>query len=274
LQSPQTSFWFTLTGPWRFPIPRATRQQAQDTDHSHAIPLSDGHHILFTDNATGLLCLGSDRPVGNLQRLSRKFVFEPPASLTLYESLSLPQLYAASHYLDRGARIVAAFGSTIVLYSVPVDAFKYSTAEQEGTIQDSSKPFEELDSLLVLSHPTSNAQAVHESTTDGLTPIRCDRLNMQWAHFIPGFPDEGPDSLDTLWPLRIEGTVIGSLDGVTALSVQETDMDGLIIWAFSSGGVARAWDVDNGMKSFEQTYIIIMPEGTVREGGIQDQDVE
>ena len=225
--------------------------------------MSDGHHILFTDNATGLLCLGSDRPVGSLQRLSRKFVFEPPAVLNEFESLGLPQSYAAANSLDRGARIVGAYGSAIVLYSIPVDALRYSTAEQEGTIRDSSKPFEELKSLHVLCHPTSNAQAVQENTSDRLNTFRCDRLNMLWAHFLPGFANHGPTSLDTLWPLRVEGTVIGSLDGVSALSVQETDLDGLVVWAFGAGGIAKAWDVDSGQRPFEKAYFTVMPEGTI-----------
>ena len=194
--------------------------------------------------------------------------------MNVYESLGLPQLYAASHSLDRGARIVAAYGSTIVLYSIPIDTLKYSTAEQEGTIQDSSKPFEELDSLLALRHPTSNAPAAQDDMSDRVNPVRCDRLNMLWAHFLPEFANDGTASLDTLWPLRIQGTVIGSLDGVTALSVQETNADGLVIWAFSKWSVAKAWDIDDGMKSFEKTCTTVMPDGTIREVGVHDYDDE
>lgn len=100
--------------------------------YSHAIPLSDGHHILYTDDR-GLLCLGADQHVGRSQSLSRKFVFEPPSHLAVGgEAFPKPGLSAAAWDLERGARVAAAYGSEIVLYSVPVDALRYSTAEQGG----------------------------------------------------------------------------------------------------------------------------------------------
>lgn len=263
MQSPQTSFWFTLSGPWRFPLARAARQQAHNTDHSYAVPLSDGHHILFTDNATGLLCLGSDRPAGNLQRLSRKFVFEPPADSDCYEKQSAPRLYAATRSLYNGVRIVAAFSDTVVLYSVPIDALKYSTAEQESTAQDSSKPFEELEWLNILPHPTSNAQAIQESERAGV--VRFQRLNMLWAHYMTSSGNEAQSSLDELWPLRIQGTVIGSLDNVQALSVQESMTHGLVVWAFGTSGFSKAWEVDDGQWPFEQTCVKVMSYRLVRD---------
>ena len=47
-------------------------------DHYRAVPLSDGHHILFTDPPTGLLCLGCDAPFERPMKLIRKIVLEPP----------------------------------------------------------------------------------------------------------------------------------------------------------------------------------------------------
>jgi hypothetical protein len=235
------------------------------------VPLSDGHHILFTDNETGLLCLGSDKPVGNLQRLSRKFVFRPPTQLKVDAAPWTPRLYAAAKALDNGVRVVAAYGDNVVLYSIPIDALKYSTADQEETIQDSSKPFEELEWLDILSHPTSNAQAIRESTG---SPIKCDRLNMLWAHYLPSVGENQLASLDTLWPLRIQGTVIGSLGSMRALSVQETVMDGVVVWAFSRSGLAKAWEVDNGQESFKKTYSTILSDGIVREGETPTDDGE
>jgi hypothetical protein len=40
--------------------------RAGQSDHFHAVPLSDGHHVLFIDPATGSLCLGSDAPLGSV----------------------------------------------------------------------------------------------------------------------------------------------------------------------------------------------------------------
>jgi hypothetical protein len=271
-QSPQTSFWFTLTG--RFPIARGARHQAHDVSHSYAVPLSDGQHIIFTDNETGLLCLGSDKPAGNIQRLSRKFVFEPPKSLDNSSSPEpqTPTAYAATQNLNNGVRIAAAYGDNIVLYSVPVDALKYSTAEQEETIQDSSKPFEELEWLNILPHPTSNAQAIQEAV--GGSTVRYERLNMLWARFLPSMNEEQPSSLDRLWPLRIRGTCIGSLEGVNALSVQDTIKDGLVVWGFSTSGLAKAWEVDNGQRPFARTYSTVTSGGIVREGEIPKDENE
>jgi hypothetical protein len=257
-----------LTG--RFPLARTARHLAYDVDHSYAIPLSDGHHILFTDNETGLICLGSDKPAGNIQLLSRKFVFEPPTDLNKADGPTAPTIYAATQNLNIGVRIAAGYGSKIVLYSVPVDALKYSTAEQEETIQDSSKPFEELEWLNILPHPTSNAQAIQEAVAGSV--FRYERLNMRWALYLPEIHEEQPSSLDRLWPLRIRGTVIGSLDGVKALSVQDTVMDGLVIWGFSISGLAKAWEVDKGQRPFVRTYSTITSDGIVREGEIPNDE--
>ena len=257
-----------MTG--RFPLARAARHHVYDVDHSYAVPLSDGHHILFTDNETGFLCLGSDKPAGNIQRLSRKFVFEAPGNLNHDNEPVAPTVYAATQNLNNGVRIAAAYGSTIVLYSVPVDALKYSTAEQEETIQASSKPFEELEWLNLLHHPTSNAQAIQEAV--GGSTVRYERLNMLWARFLPSMNEEQPSSLDRLWPLRIQGTIIGSLDGVKALSVQDTAMDGLVIWGASTSGLAKAWEVDNGQRPFVKTYSTITSNGIVREGETPNED--
>src|SRR6202043_2542635 len=90
-----------------------------NSDHYRAVPLSDGYHILFTDPATGLLCMGSDAPVGGPTKLLRKIWFEGP------EGKGSPSVYAGGSDLSWGVRVVAAFGSgaeqSIWLFSVPKD---------------------------------------------------------------------------------------------------------------------------------------------------------
>lgn len=61
-------------------VDRFRKASAGSTDHYRAVPLSDGHHILFTDPQTGQLCLGTDAPVGSLTRLLRQVWFRPPAA--------------------------------------------------------------------------------------------------------------------------------------------------------------------------------------------------
>ena len=128
----QDQFWFSLATSWHLPVTRTSQAHFGGSDEAYAIPLSDGHHVLFTDSESGLLCMGVERSTGNAQRLARKFVFERPSVMQQIPE-SHPTVYAVARDLNYGARIVAAYGDKIFLYSVPVDALKYSTAEQEQT---------------------------------------------------------------------------------------------------------------------------------------------
>ncbi|RYO57438.1 hypothetical protein AA0116_g7943 [Alternaria tenuissima] len=93
-------------------------------DHYHAVPLSDGYHILFIDPANGLLTLGCDAPLGGPTKLLRKIIFIPP------EKYMVPRLYIAAADLSQGVRIVVTYGETLVLYSVPPDVIQLSQMEQ------------------------------------------------------------------------------------------------------------------------------------------------
>lgn len=70
-----------------------------DYDHYRAIPLGDGSHLLFTDALTGLLCLGSDAPLGGPTKLVRKAVFVPPADTIAEPTKGLPMRYACGRDL-------------------------------------------------------------------------------------------------------------------------------------------------------------------------------
>ena len=63
---------------WASGYNRDKKASRQNFDHYRAVPLSDGHHILFTDPSTGLLCLGCDAPFARPIKLTRKIVLEPP----------------------------------------------------------------------------------------------------------------------------------------------------------------------------------------------------
>lgn len=265
--SSRISSWFTLSASWQFRTPRGAKQQAYTLDHSHAVPLSDGHHILFLDNATGLLCLGSDKPLGSMHRLSRKFVLVPPVQTQLKTS-TIASVYAASSDLSRGARVVAVYGEDVVLFSVPADALRYSTAEQESSIQPPETPFHALETLQLLKHPLSNAPAAREYYDSS---ARFDELNVKWVHHLPA-DGEPATSLEDLWPLRIPGSVVGSLPGVAALAVQETVEAGLAVWAFSSVGVAKAWKVDDGERPVLRVWSSVDGDGVVGEKTVEIVD--
>ncbi|KAH7132097.1 hypothetical protein B0J11DRAFT_556914 [Dendryphion nanum] len=79
-------------------------------DHYRAVPLSDGHHVLFIDPPTSGLFLGCDGPIDGPTKLLRKILLLPPAEK------EIPHTYTAAADLSCGARIIAAYGDTIMLY--------------------------------------------------------------------------------------------------------------------------------------------------------------
>jgi hypothetical protein len=94
-------------------------------DHYRAIPLSDGVHVLFTDPISGLLCLGSDAPLGGPTKLLRKFVFLPPGYVSTTTKL-LPTCYAAAQEFQWGIRIAVVYmNGNLVLFNVPSDCFQH-----------------------------------------------------------------------------------------------------------------------------------------------------
>ena len=188
----------------------------------------------------------------------------PPVATQIKET-TFAGVYAASNDLTLGVRVVAAYGNHIVLYSIPADALRYSTVEQEGTIQPSDTPFDELETLQLLKHPLSNAPAVRDFYD---TSARFEELNMKWVHYLPVSGDKGK-SLEDLWPLQICGSVIGTLDGVATLAVQETAEEGVVVWAFSKAGVAKAWRVDDGERP-----VLRLRSSVDRHGVVEKRDVE
>lgn len=95
-----------------------------DCDHYFAVPVSDGQHILFTDPATGLLCFGSDAPLGGPTKLMRKVCMVPPSSDSPEKASDLI-CYRAGSDLSFGVRVVAAYDDgRVILYNIPVDCFE------------------------------------------------------------------------------------------------------------------------------------------------------
>lgn len=239
----QARYWFTLTQSWNLPVTHAMRTQPSGGDHCYALPLSDGHHVLFTDSESGMLCLGSDTPAGRTEQLSRKFIFEPPPRLARGTNPLIPTIYAVSSDLDRNLRIAAAYGDDIMLFSVPVDAIRYSTAEQEGTLLDTAVSFDDLITMRILRHPTSNARAMQEQAYAAAdqSNSRFDEINMVWVHWLSTKGRAKPTSLDELWPVRASGMYVGSMSGLKALTIQERPSGGIVIWAFGQHGLATCW---------------------------------
>ncbi|RAR12752.1 DUF221-domain-containing protein [Stemphylium lycopersici] len=95
-------------------------------DHYHAVPLSDGHHILFIDPSSDRLALGCDAPLGGPTKLLRKVLFVPP------EQNATPKLYSAAADLSQGIRVAVTYGDIIMVYSIPPDVCRLSRLEEKA----------------------------------------------------------------------------------------------------------------------------------------------
>lgn len=193
-----------------------------DCDHYRAVPMSDGFHILFTDSESGMLCLGTDAPLGGPRKLSKKIMFKPPTQC------GNPRIYTANTDLMDGPKIVAAYEDTLVLFSVPIDVFQFSRRAQQ------SKGILSADSE-------------------------------QWLRWWPeeDFPFASSQQSDAMsvWPLLVNGTIIGRLEGLVDIAVNETA--GLAIWALSLDGRAAVWQIDDGKPAHTVKLRSIAKDGRV-----------
>lgn len=217
--------------------------QKRGCDHYHAVPLSDGHHVLFIDPSNGKLILGCDAPLGGPTKLLRKIVLVPPKEGTV------PRLYTAGADLSQGARIVVLYGEIIMLYSVPPDIIGLSQKEHRG---------EDLE-------------------TDVSTPSAMDRMpRNHWLNWwdVPLPSDvEGqadPDTTKSMWPIAISGTEIGRLKGVCELAVQ-TQPD-ITIWAFTHSSQCKSWSVRNYVDLVVRTKQYVCQDGIVHNSYSVDHD--
>ena len=178
-------------------VPEGRHDRARGAaDTFHAVPLSNGVHVLFTDPASGHLCIGSDAPTALPCRLSRKIMLEgPPAP---------PTACAIGRNLDWGARVVAAFGDELWFFSVPLDVL-----ESDGTGQDEPWAPKHQESL-----PQSHPSPVEEQAEG--SGVEQDRSSI-WPVCISGqrvargFPlvEVAIDSRQatlTLWAFSRDGT--------------------------------------------------------------------
>lgn len=212
------------------------------SDHYRAIPLSDGYHILFTDPSTGLLCLGSDAPVGGPTKLLRKIWFQGP------EGQGSPVAYAGGSDLSFGVRVVAAFGSgakqSVWFFSVPGDVFAANQGSQtmfRGSWLKSGS-----------SCVAKNLEWMNWWTDDGL---------QEWVnHSQDPVPGILPRSV---WPVKVRGQEIGTLTGLVDLAIDSGP--NMTIWAFSKEGMAKVWQIDDGQFDGSVTERLIARDGTIRE---------
>ena len=221
---------------------RAFDSRMDLSDHYRAVPLSDGYHILFTDPATGFLCLGSDAPVGGPTKLLRKIWFQGP------EGHGSPVVYTAGSDLSHGVRVVAAFGigpkQRVWFFSVPSDVF----AASQGSLI--------LSGVSSLFRPTSSR----------------DGKNTEWMDWWPDaglqeWPNNANDPVAgipprSVWPVKIRGQELGTCPGLVDLAIDSGPR--MTVWAFSKEGIAKVWQIDDGkFGGLKQRWV--MRDGTIRE---------
>lgn len=216
-----------------------------NSDHYRALPLSDGYHILFTDPETGLLCLGSDAPIGGPTKLLRKIWFAGP------QDQGSPVAYTGGIDLRQGVRVIAAYGrgveQNIWLFSVPPDVFTESQAENEGI----NLPFSGISSGTYCGNRDWVKWWCNVNLQDLTEPTY-------------GAPHAITVRQDRLWPVQVRGQEVGKCHGVVDLAIAPGPE--MTIWAFGKDGLAKTWQIDDGnLDLTTHTKILIMRDGTIRE---------
>ena len=220
---------FTQYAPENTRRPSVVR--ATHCHHYRAVPINDGMHILFIEPRTGLLCIGSDAPIGGPTSLTRALLCIPPFMRDSSDSTKAglaPTVFTAGSDLSWGLRVVAAYGDRIILYSVPLDVFNVIKKDHErqgdGVMGDS-----DLARDLFLEGERSTKR--RESTVPN--------QNGDWEFLLS--VSYRPTTM--MWPFKIYGKEIGRMDNVVELALQSSH-GGARIWAFGAAGSTKIFDVD------------------------------
>lgn len=205
--------------------------RATHCHHYRAIPINDGFHIIFVEPRTGLLCIGSDAPIGGPTSLTRAFVCVPPfgkdPSDTTKEA-PVPTAFAVGSDLSWGLRVVAAYQDRIVLYSIPLDVFNVIRKERERQ-GDSVMGDSDLARDWFLD--SERFRKRRESLVQN--------QNGDWEFLLS--VSYRPTAM--MWPFKIYGKEIGRVDNPVELSLQSSH-GGARVWAFAASGEAHIFDID------------------------------
>lgn len=205
--------------------------RATHCHHYRAVPINDGFHIIFIEPRTGLLCIGSDAPIGGPTSLTRAFVCVPPFGKDAPDSpkeARIPTAFSVGSDLRWGLRVVAAYQDRIVLYSVPLDVFNVIRKERErqgdGVMGDSDLARDWfVDSERFRKRRESLVQ----------------NQNGDWEFLLS--VSYRPTAM--MWPFKIYGKEIGRVDNLVELGLQSAN-GGARVWAFGASGEATVFDVD------------------------------
>lgn len=211
-------------------------RQAQSCDHYHAVPLSDGHHVLFIDPSNDRLTLGCDAPFGGPSKLLRKVVFNPPGEQVV------PRIYRAAADMSSGAQIAVVYGDTVMLYSLPVEVLDLSRLEQAA------------ESWEVYSAPPFSPAGRHR-----------DHWLNWWDEPVAVAPATRPEmeNYSPIWPVTVSGTEIGRFAGICELAVQMRP--DVLVWAFTYTSLCRTWRLRNFVDPLVRSRLVIDRSGLPNE---------
>lgn len=194
-----------------------------DCDHYRAVPLSDGSHVLFIEPATGLLCLGSDAPLGGPTKLIRKVCMMPPNKD--HQAVGPPNCYAVGRSLVWGVRIVAAYGDgSIILYSLPADCF-----EKVRYLRSSPDVWDELSGAPGQSDLLMDVFMLDDLGTDATLYANADTQHLTSASAFKS--------------IQINGAFICQVDTEVDDIQVDSSNGGLTVWIFQRDGFAQRLDI-------------------------------
>jgi hypothetical protein len=235
------------------------------SDHYRAVPLSDGYHLLFTDPASGVLCLGNDAPMGGPTKLLRKLWFSGPQGVQPGDAS--PVCYTSASDLRWGVRVVAAYGTgeeqSIWLFSVPPEVFRdgLGRGEQSYGYSRGYSPSR---------HRGDNGNATGESHDDWVSWFGLETQQapvLDWPNLAYAW------GASVSWPLRIRGQQIGVCPDLVDLAVHSGPGVGLAIWAISRQGFALTFKLDDGNLPLRREQRWVMRDGTIRESDGEDVEM-
>lgn len=228
--------------------------RATHCHHYRAVPINDGYHIIFVEPRTGLLCIGSDAPIGGPTSLTRAFVCVPPFGNDPIESLKeppVPTVFSVGSDLSWGLRVVAAYQGRIVLYSIPLDVFnmirKERRSQSEGVMGDS-------DLVRDWFVDSERFRKRGESLVQN--------QNGDWELLLS--VSYRPTAM--MWPFKIYGKEISRVENVVELALQSAN-GGARVWAFDGSGEAHVFDIDTPSSTAQTTAEIPCKRVTVSADG-------
>jgi hypothetical protein len=157
--------------------------------------------------------------------------------------------YAGGSDLSFGVRVVAAFGNdaeqSVWFFSVPGDVCAANNQSSQTMVKGSWVKSG-------ASSQNTNLEWMNWWPEDGL---------QEWLnHSQNPVPGVLPRSV---WPVKIKGQEIGKLPGLVDLAIDSGP--NMTVWAFSSEGVAKVWQLDDGKFDGSVTEKLIARDGTIRE---------